>query len=246
MERVIVMGALSDNFEYILTFGQNKAIVIDPAGAFSVLQEIKKRNLQLVAVLATHHHYDHTAGVKSIAARTNCKAIQGGRGLKDGQVLEFDGCKIRVITTPGHTNDSVCFYVEPSKEGEGILFAGDTLFIAGCGRPIEGDAKSMWNSLEKLAALPDDTLVYPGHDYTEDNCGFGLTIEPGNKDIQELREEVKKNGGKSVVPSTIGREKKINVFLRAGLPEVKALIDHMDASNETSFAEIRGRKNRYE
>jgi len=246
MERVIVIPALGDNFMYLFRYEKNKAIAIDPAEAGPVLDEIKRHSLELDASLITHHHWDHSAGAGELKNKTNCKVIEANRSMKDGEILDFDGCRVRVITTPGHTDDSVCFYVEPSENDDGVLFTGDTLFIAGCGRPIEGDAETMWSSLQKLAVLPEKTLVYPGHNYTEDNCGFALGIEPGNREVQKLLEEVRKKGGRSVVPSSIGREKQTNVFLRANTPEIKAVINMPNAGDAEVFAELRRRKNTFE
>jgi len=246
MERVIVIPTLGDNFAYLFRYEENKAIAVDPPEAGPILNEIKRQNLELAAALTTHHHWDHNAGIKELKNKTNCTIIEGSQVAKDGQILNFDNCRIKVITTPGHTADSVCYYIELSENGDGILFTGDTLFIAGCGRPIENDMNTMWDSLQKLAALPEETLVYPGHDYTEDNCGFALTIEPANRDIQKLFEEIRKKGGRSVVPSTIGREKQTNVFLRSSNTEVKNLINMPDASDAEVFAELRRRKNNFE
>ena len=247
MEPVIVIPALGDNFAYLFRYEKNKAIAVDPADARLVLNEIKRHNLQLTALLATHCHWDHTAGIKELKNRTNCPVIIGNQALIDGPILEFGNFRVKIITTPGHTADSVCFYIEPSENNEGIVFTGDTLFIAGCGRPIGSDAGTMWGSLEKLAALPDDTLVYPGHNYTEENYQFALTIEPENKTVQRLLEDIrqkKRQGkGKPTVPSTIGTEKQTNVFLRANTPEIKAAVNMPKTRDAEAFAEIRRRKN---
>ena len=245
MESVIVIPVLSDNFAYLFRYEENKAIAVDPSNASLVLNEIKKHNLELTAVLATHHHGDHTAGIKELKHKTNCTVIGSGQGLIDKQILDFGSYRIKTIPTPGHTSDSVCFYIEPAENNYGILFTGDTLFIAGCGRPIENDAKTMWNSLKKLAALPDETLVYPGHDYTEENYEFALTIEPENKTIQKLLEDIRKKQrqGKPAVPSTVAWEKQTNVFLRSNSPEIKAAINMPETSDAETFAELRKRKN---
>lgn len=245
MEPVITIPALGDNFAYLFRYEKNKAIAIDPADASLVLNEIRRHNLELTAIFGTHHHADHTAGIKELKHRTNCQVIIGNQDLSDGQILKFGNCRIKIITTPGHTSDSVCFYIEPSENNEGILFTGDTLFIAGCGRPIGSDAGTMWNSLKKLAALPDDTLVYPGHNYTEENYQFALTIEPGNETVQELLEDIRKkqSQGKPTVPSTIGIEKRTNVFLRANEPAIKAAMNMPKTSDVEAFAELRRRKN---
>lgn len=245
MESVIVIPALGDNFSYLFEYEKNKVIVVDPTDASLVLDKIKKHNLELAAVIATHHHWDHTAGIKELEYRTSCQIITADQDPGDGQILDFGNSRIRTIATPGHTDDSVCFYIEPSADSDGIIFTGDTLFIAGCGRPIEGDARTMWNSLEKLAALPDNTLVYPGHDYTEENYEFALTIEPENEAIQKLLKLLRQNQkeGKSTVPSTIAWEKQTNVFLRANTAVIKSAIDMQSSSDAEVFAELRRRKN---
>ena len=243
MGRVIVIPALGDNFSYLFRYEEHKAIAVDPADGSLVLNEIKKHGLELTAILATHHHLDHTAGIKELKHKTNCQVIISDQAGGGGQTLNFGSCRVKTIPTPGHTSDSVCFYVEPAGSNDGIVFTGDTLFIAGCGRPIENDAETMWSSLRKLAVLPDETLVYPGHDYTEENYEFALTIEPGNKTIQKLLEDIRQSHGMAAVPSTIAREKRTNVFLRSNGPEIKAAINMPEASDAEAFAELRKRKN---
>ncbi len=243
MERVIVIPAMSDNYMYLFTYGKNKAIAVDPAEAGPVLKELKRHNLELAGALTTHHHWDHNAGIKELKDKTGCAVIEGSRGPADGETLNFDNCRVKIITTPGHTADSVCFYIEPSSDGEGILFTGDTLFIAGCGRPIENDMKTMWESLQKLSALPESTLVYPGHNYTESNYEFALVIEPGNRLIQKLLEDIRQKGAISALPTTIAREKQTNVFFRANAPAIKAAVNMPNAGDAEVFAELRTRKN---
>ena len=245
MECVIVIPVLSDNFAYLFRYEENKAIAVDPSDARLVLKEIKKHDLELTAILATHHHGDHTAGIKELQHKTNCPVIIGNQALTNKEILDFGNSCVKIIPTPGHTCDSVCFYIEPTENNDGIVFTGDTLFISGCGRPIENDAKTMWGSLRKLASLPDNTLVYPGHDYTEENYEFALTIEPENKAIQKLLAEIRKKEkqGKPAVPSTIAWEKQTNVFLRANTPEIKIALNLPETSDAKVFAELRKRKN---
>ncbi len=245
MGSVIVIPALGDNFTYLFRYQENKAIAIDPADASLVLNEIKKHDLELTAILATHHHGDHTAGIKELQSKTNCQAIIGNQNFADSRILDFGNCRIKIIPTPGHTTDSACFYIEPSENNDGIVFTGDTLFIAGCGRPIENDAATLWDSLQKLTALPDNTLVYPGHNYTEENYEFALTIEPNNKTILKLLEDIRKkqSQGELTVPSTIARQKQTNIFLRANSPKIKAALNMPDATDAQVFAELRKQKN---
>jgi hydroxyacylglutathione hydrolase len=243
MERVIVIPALGDNFSYLFRYEGTKAVAIDPADGSLVLNEIRKHGLELTAILATHDHFDHTAGIIELEHKTNCQVIIGNQARGVGEDLNFGNCRVKIIATPGHTSDSVCFYIEPAENNDGIVFTGDTLFIAGCGRPIGIDSRGMWNSLRKLAALPEETLVYPGHDYTEENYEFALTIEPENEAIQKLLEDIRQRQGKPAVPSTIAREKQTNVFLRSNRPEIKAAINMPEASDRQAFAELRKRKN---
>ena len=245
MESVIVIPALGDNFAYLFKYEEDKAIAIDPSDASLVLNEIENHNLQLTAILATHNHADHTAGIRQLKHKANCPVIIGNQDFADSRILEFGNCRVKVIPTPGHTSDSVCFYIEPSGNNNGIVFTGDTLFIGGCGRPIESNAKALWTSLQKLTALPDNTLVYPGHDYTEENYEFALTIEPENKTIQTSLADIRKKQRQKnpTVPSTIAREKQTNIFLRANTPEIKAAVNMQNAGDADVFVKLRKQKN---
>jgi hydroxyacylglutathione hydrolase len=241
MKPVITIPTLGDNYTYLCSYDQKNLFVVDPGNSRAVLKALEKHNLNLTHILATHGHFDHTAGIKDLKKKTNFNVIAANKA----GILHISNMKILVIATPGHTRDSVCYYVQPSENHSGILFTGDTLFIGGCGRPIECDALTMWNSLQKIAALPDDTLVYPGHDYTEENYEFALTIEPNNKLVKKSLQAVKEwqNLGKPTVPSKISQERSTNVFLRAEEPEIKAALDMPNATAAEVFSELRRRKN---
>ncbi|UCF43756.1 MAG: hydroxyacylglutathione hydrolase [Planctomycetota bacterium] len=254
MDSVTTICALGDNYIYLYKCGQNNTFVVDPGDSSAVLSVLEERDLVLAAVLATHHHFDHTGGIRELKKKTGCEVIGLDRNtipvtnrfVKGKDALEVCATRIQVITTPGHTRDSVCYYLQPSRDNQsGMLFTGDTLFIGGCGRPIECDAQTMWNSLRKIAGLPDDTLVYPGHDYTEENYEFALTIEPNNtttkKRLQEIKE--RQNQGRLTVPSTVAQEKTTNIFLRADTPAIKIAINAPNAVGAEVFAELRRRKN---
>lgn len=253
MEQVITIPALGDNYIYLYRYGQNNALVVDPGDAGAVFDTLEKYSLNLTHALATHHHFDHVGGIKELKRKTGCEIVSSDKYrislidhvVKDRVVIEVSGKRTQVIATPGHTLDSVCYYVQPSEDHSGILFTGDTLFIGGCGRPIECDASTMWNSLQKIAALPDDTLVYPGHDYTEENYEFALTIEPNNKVVKKYLQAVKERQklGKATVPSNIGQEGATNVFLRSDDPEIKVALEMPNATAAEVFAELRRRKN---
>ncbi len=232
MNNVTVISALGDNFVYLCRYGQGKAFVVDPGDARVVEAEIQKQRIELTHILLTHHHYDHTAGVAELKKKYCCEIITGGKQLKLGEM------NIETIEIPGHTKDSVCYYVT-SGQGK-TVFTGDTLFVGGCGRPMECSRQVMWRSLEKLIVLPEETEVYCGHDYTLDNYQFALSIEPDNQEIKKCVAELK--SGKCPVPSSIGQEKRRNILLRAGCDRVKAALNMEGAAAEDVFAELRKRK----
>ncbi len=253
MDPVITISALGDNYIYLYRYNQSDAFVVDPGESSSVFSTLKKHKLNLTNILLTHYHWDHTGGTAELKKKTSCKVIGPNRQripgvdclAEDGQILEIGNLKIQVIATPGHTRTSVCYYIPPSNEKEnGILWTGDTLFVGGCGRLFECDASSMWDSLLKLASLPDDTLVYCGHDYTLENYEFALSIEPGNQTIQKCLNELKRaqKAGKPTVSSTILRERETNPFLRADSAELRAALNMPQAPAADVFAELRRRK----
>jgi hydroxyacylglutathione hydrolase len=217
---VAVIPALGDNFIYLCRYGRDKAFVVDPGDARVVEAEIQKQRVELTHILLTHHHFDHTAGAGELRKKYGCEVIAAGAGP-----LRLGETNVEIIATPGHTKDSVCYYVRDKSEK--AVFTGDTLFVGGCGRPMECTRQQMWQSLEKLLALPDETEVYCGHDYTLDNYNFALSIEPGNCEVKKCIADLK--AGKCPVPSSIYQEKQTNIFLRA--------------RNSEEFAELRERKN---
>lgn len=255
MEPVITIPALGDNYIYLCRYDQNNTFVVDPGDAEIVFNALEKHSLNLTHALTTHHHFDHVGGVKELKKKTGCEIFGSDKNkisiidckVQDRGVIAICGIHILVIATPGHTQGSVCYYVQPSKNQDGILFTGDTLFTGGCGRPIECDAFTMWDSLQKLAALPDDTLVYPGHDYTEENYEFALTIEPENKLVKNSLQAIKEwqRLGKPTVPSNIGHERVTNVFLRADDSGIKSALGMPTATPAEVFAELRLRKNAF-
>lgn len=251
MNSVITIRILGDNLTYLYRYGQNESFVVDPGDSSPVLSVLKKEGLTLRTILVTHHHYDHTAGTADLKRRATCTVIGGDKRIsgidnivRDGQILTFGDKAVQVLATPGHTRTSVCYYMQPSGDDSPILWTGDTLFIGGCGRLLECDARSMWDSLGRLASLPDETLVYCGHDYTLENYEFALSIEPGNEAVRRRLDEIKqtcKQGGLTV-PSTLLQERTTNVFLRADTPELKAALGMTQARAVEVFAELRRRK----
>ena len=236
MNNITVISAMGDNFIYLCRYAQGKAFVVDPGDARSVEAEIQKQALKLTHILLTHHHFDHTGGVAELKTRYDCEVVGSTHSS-----VRLGGIEIEIIATPGHTKDGVCYYVSDGQEK--AVFTGDTLFVGGCGRPMEASRQVMWKSLEKLAALPDETLVYCGHDYTLDNYNFALSIEPDNAAVKRCIADLK--AGKCPVPSSIAQEKQTNILLRAGCDSVKAALGMEGTSDEEVFAELRSRKNRW-
>lgn len=253
MTDVITIKTPGDNFIYLHPYGDGRAFIVDPGDAAAVLHALERHSLHLTAVLVTHPHWDHVAGVADLHAETRCEVIGTDRRLipasdrtvADGDALAFAEMTVNVIATPGHTRASVSYYV-PARDDKyrGVVYTGDTLFVGGCGRLLECDAATMWQSLQRLAALPDETLVYCGHDYTLENYEFAVTIDPGNRRLRDRLAEVQKavEYGRLTVPSTIAQEKATNVFLQADQSQIQAALGMVGAPPEEVFAELRHRK----
>ena len=248
MNSITTISAYGDNYVYLCQYDSSSAFVVDPGQSAGVLRALESRGLSLSSVLVTHNHFDHVGGVKELKSKTGCRVIgpdknrivASDRILADADLIELGETTIRVIATPGHTATSVCYYVLPTEGRSGILFTGDTLFIGGCGRLLECDARTMWNSLQKIAALPEDTLIYPGHDYIEENYQFALTIDPDNETVRSLLDR-----GNFAPPSSLKQEKQTNIFLRASTPQIKKALAIPNASDPEAFAHLRRRKDTF-
>ncbi len=256
---IIAVPQLTDNFAYLIIDDSSKECgVVDCAEAAKVLDEAKRQGVNLTTVLSTHWHFDHVGGNKDLLAAIPNLRIYGAKAehgripgitdaIDDGDEVRVGGLRGRAIGIPAHTSGHVAYYFPTLKS----VFSGDTLFIAGCGRLFEGGAATMLQSLSKLAALPDDTKVYCGHEYTVKNLEFALTLEPGNKILAAKHQWAKqmRREGKWTVPSTIGDEKRFNPFLRTESPEIRAnltrIAPEVDNDNVKIFAKIRELKDRY-
>jgi hydroxyacylglutathione hydrolase len=229
--KIIQIPLLRDNYGYLLVNEKNnQAAIVDPSEAEPVLRRIEQEKVEPVAILNTHHHRDHTGGNEGLLAKHELK-VYGHKtdqarifGMTDG-VDEDDSVSVgdlrgKVFFIPGHTTGHVAYLFDNN------LFCGDTLFTAGCGRLFEGSAAEMYSSLKKLIALPDVTKVYCGHEYTENNLRFALTVEPKNPKLLARFERVQgmRTRGLSTVPSTIADEKLTNPFLRWDSQEIQASV----------------------
>lgn len=255
MVTVIVTPLLFDNYAYLLVW-DSEAAVVDPGEAFPILKILEDRGLKLTTILNTHYHSDHVGGNEELKQQTGCQVIGPDdtrvpgldRAVGNGDSMTFGSSTVEVIATPGHTRSDVCYYMRPCLDDKhGAVWTGDTLFIGGCGRLYEGSPELMWESLLKLATLPPDTLVYPGHEYVIENFEFALTIEPENQTVRERLSDIReiRKAGRPTVPSTIREERLTNPFLRAAGPEMGVAIGMPHASAVEVFTELRKRKNEF-
>jgi hydroxyacylglutathione hydrolase len=245
---------LKDNFGVLVHDPRTRATAsIDAPEAAPILTALAARDWRLTDILVTHHHADHVQGIAELKAKFPSARVTGPRneaakiGGLDKEIGEGDNVKVgaleaTVIEVPGHTAGHVAYWFED----EDIAFVGDTLFAMGCGRAFEEPPQVLFHSLMKLAALPGDTQVYCGHEYTLANARFALTVDPGNVILQERAEDVAelRAEGKFTLPTTISIELATNPFLRADEPEVKAAVGMSGADPVVVFAELRERKNR--
>lgn len=245
---------LNDNFGVLVHDPERGATLsIDAPEEGPIRAALARRGWQLTEIFTTHHHGDHVGanlalkqafGVMITGPKAEADRIPGiDRQVEDGETISFAGHPVNVIATPGHTAGHVCYHFP----GDGLLFSADTLFALGCGRLFEKPAEVMWPSLEKLMALPDDTIVYFGHEYTLSNARFAITIDPGNSALVErvaVIGRIREAGG-FTIPTTIGQEKATNPFLRAADPAIRAGLNMTDAPDWEVFGEIRRRKDSF-
>lgn len=244
----------SDNFGVLIHDELSGATAsIDAPEEAPILAALERRGWTLTHIFTTHHHADHVDANLPLKARFDAQiigpALEAARipgidlTIGDGGDFTFAGRPVHVIGTPGHTAGHICYHLPEDH----LLFAADTLFALGCGRLFEGTPLDMWTSLSKLMELPDETLVYFGHEYTLSNARFALTIDPQNAELQaRVRqiEEVRERGG-FTAPTTIGLEKRTNPFLRARDTKIRAGLGLEDAGDAEVFAEIRRRKDAF-
>ena len=231
MLTISAIPAFSDNYIWCLSdTASDKALIVDPGQAQPVLDHLAENGLTLDTILVTHHHPDHVGGVKELLSRfPDCRVTgpadspyKGSTNLvHPGDEVIWEDITFQVLGVPGHTLDHIAYFTDVEVNGRPVLFCGDTLFSGGCGRLFEGTPDQMYHSLAKLAALPDDTLVCSGHEYTSSNARFATSVMPDVPAIASRSAETDRlrRAGQFTVPSTLALEKATNPFMLATDPK---------------------------
>jgi hydroxyacylglutathione hydrolase len=245
-----------DNYAYlVLDEATGEAGVVDCAEAPPVLAAVGRERVRLTAILPTHHHFDHVGGNEDLLAAHPELTVYGfderipglTRKVQDGDLLRLGNQEARVIFIPAHTTGHIAYYFERARSA----FTGDTLFAGGCGRLFEGDAAMMIRSLSKLLALPEETKIYFGHEYTEKNLRFALTLEPQNAELKQKHAWALEQNRKNLptTPTTIASEKNTNPFLRWRSHELRATLHarfpELPMEDVAVFAKTRALKDEY-
>jgi hydroxyacylglutathione hydrolase len=251
---LVTIPCRTDNYAYLIhDAGSGQTAVVDVPDEAPILAALRARNWSLSDILITHHHDDHISGVQALRAATGAMVLGAAAdahrlppldlALTEDSSFSIGSEFVRVIDVPGHTVGHIAFYFAQS----GLAFTADSLMAGGCGRLFEGTPAQMWASLSKLAALPPETLICSGHEYTASNLRFAMTLEPDNPDLILRVQEVAaaRHAGRFTVPSRLSDELATNPFLRAGLPQVKAAVGLTNSDAAMVFAEIRARKDKF-
>lgn len=245
---------LDDNYGYLIHDPDTgETATIDTPDAEVILAQAAEAGWTITQIWNTHHHFDHAGGNEAIIAATGAKVVGPSYDTQripsidtpvgDGDTIRLGTKEAEVWFTPGHTLGHIVYIFR----GEQKVFVGDTLFALGCGRLFEGSPQQMWTSLSRLADLPDETLVFCAHEYTQANAAFALSVDPDNTDLQAYSHQVDRERarGEPTVPTTIGAEKAANPFLRAKDPALRARLGLETAPDDEVFAEVRRRKDSF-
>ena len=251
---IVTIPCLADNYAFLLRDqATGKVALVDAPESYPIQKALQDKGWKLDMVLLTHHHYDHVDGLPELVEEYHPQVI-GAKAdanrlppldlaLNEGDTFTVGESEGHIIDVSGHTIGHIAFHF-PSANA---VFTADSLMALGCGRLFEGTPEMMWASLTKLAALPDDTIVYSGHEYTASNAKFALTVEPDNAALQARAADItaKRAAGIPTVPSTLKEERATNPFLRAHLPEMKSAVGMEAASDVEAFTAIRKQKDNF-
>ncbi|MBJ38063.1 MAG: hydroxyacylglutathione hydrolase [Gammaproteobacteria bacterium] len=245
---------LSDNYCWLVRDeAADVTAVVDTPEVEPINRALEEKGWRLTHILNTHHHFDHAGGNEALKERWGCTIVGADMDaaripgidvrVKEGEVYKFGESNARVFEVPGHTSGHIAYHFED----DGIAFVGDTIFALGCGRLFEGTAEQMWDSLEKLMGMPDDTTIYCAHEYTQANAAFALSVEPGNPELVERCAEIDRlrADGVPTVPTTLAREKATNPFLRPSSANLQETVGLVGAPLVEVFAETRRRKDNF-
>ncbi|GAX25988.1 hydroxyacylglutathione hydrolase [Fistulifera solaris] len=251
--QVVQLPCLNDNYGYLLhdaTTGATAAVDTPEAGPYQA--ELRARGWTLTHIFNTHHHWDHTGG--NLELKSSEVSIYGpatetipgiDRPLRGDDEFEFGGSKVQVIDVGGHTKGHIAYYFPDERK----VFVGDSLFALGCGKMFEGTPEQFWGSLKRLRSLPDDTMVYCAHEYTQSNAKFAQRVEPGNAELLERVKEIaaQRARGEPTVPSLLGLEKRTNPFLRCDVSdELRANVGVREGDSDAeAFAKVRRAKDTF-
>lgn len=251
---LVIIPCLNDNYTYLLHDPETGATaVIDVPDAAPVQAALAERGWSLTDILITHHHHDHVGGVDALRKATGARVTgaaaddhrlpQLDQSVVPGDVIQLGSETAVVMDAAGHTTGHIAYYFGDS----GILCSGDSLMALGCGRLFEGTAEQMWQTLSSFAALPGETRVCSGHEYTQANARFALSVEPENPDLldRSRRIDLARAEGRPTVPATIAEEQATNPFLRATRSELKTALGMDGAADSEVFAQIRRMKDAF-
>ena len=251
---LVTIPCRSDNYAILLHDpASDTTALVDAPEAGPILKALAARGWRLSEIWLTHHHGDHVEAVDELRTATGAEVTGAAadahrlprleRALPADASFDFAGHAVQTLNVPGHTVGHIAYWIPDAQ----VVFTGDSLMAGGCGRLFEGTPGQMWDSLSRLAALPPETQVCSGHEYTVANLRFAATLEPDNPDLKCRSERVAaaRKEGRATVPSRLSEELATNPFLRAGLPALKAAVGMPEASDVESFAAIRSRKDRF-
>ena len=254
MLKVSIIKCLMDNYSYLIKDKETNLVgVVDPSEFKPVDAEISRTYKKLDFILNTHHHFDHIGGNTDLKKKYNSKIIASTYDekripdidikKKDGDFFSIGKTNFEVVHIPGHTLGHICFFSKQSK----VLFVGDTLFSLGCGRIFEGTFEQMFESLEKIKNLPKDTMIYCGHEYTDNNGKFCISIDKKNEKLKDRIKEVqiKRKRNQPTLPISLGQELDTNIFLRCDDKKIKNNIKMKTSSELEIFTKLRNLKDKF-